>query len=206
MQKRRLPPRRWLQGAAAVQGRELQVPGRQHHRHAHRPDHLAGLPRQALRGHPGGLHRADAEGHAATSSCPAGVAGLQLRRRGRPPSIDLVPRVEAPGHRGHRRADPRGRLPDRRATTSARASRGPSSTSSNKLDKAVDLVVSGHTHRAYNCRIDGRLVTSADKYGTLISEIDLVLDPKSGDVTQRPGRQRDRAHRSLRQGCGADQR
>ena len=54
----------------------------------------------------------------------------------------------------------------------------------NKLDKAVDLVVSGHTHRAYNCRIDGRLVTSADKYGTLISEIDLVLDPKSGDVTQ----------------------
>ena len=53
-----------------------------------------------------------------------------------------------------------------------------------KLDKAVDLVVSGHTHRAYNCRIDGRLVTSADKYGTLISEIDIVLDPKTGDVTE----------------------
>ncbi len=52
-----------------------------------------------------------------------------------------------------------------------------------KLDKAVDLVVSGHTHRAYNCMIDGRLVTSADKYGTIVSEIDLVLDPKSGDVT-----------------------
>ena len=52
----------------------------------------------------------------------------------------------------------------------------------NKLDKAVDVVVSGHTHRAYNCRIDGRLVTSADKFGTVITEIDLVLDPKSGDV------------------------
>jgi 5'-nucleotidase len=52
-----------------------------------------------------------------------------------------------------------------------------------KFDKAVDLVVSGHTHRAYNCVIDGRLVTSADKYGTIVSEIDLVLDPKSGDVT-----------------------
>lgn len=52
-----------------------------------------------------------------------------------------------------------------------------------KLDKAVDLVVSGHTHRAYNCRIDGRLVTSADKYGTVLTEIDLVLDPKTGDVT-----------------------
>jgi 5'-nucleotidase len=44
--------------------------------------------------------------------------------------------------------------------------------------------VSGHTHRAYNCRIDGRLVTSADKYGTLVTEIDLTLDPKSGDVTE----------------------
>ena len=51
-----------------------------------------------------------------------------------------------------------------------------------RLDKAVDLVVSGHTHRAYNCRIDGRLVTSADKFGTVITEIDLVLDPNSGDV------------------------
>ena len=59
-----------------------------------------------------------------------------------------------------------------------------SSTSSSKLDKAVDLVISGHTHRAYNCRIDGRLVTSADKYGTLVTEIDLVLDPATGDVTQ----------------------
>ena len=54
----------------------------------------------------------------------------------------------------------------------------------NKLDKAVDVVISGHTHRAYNCRIDGRLVTSADKYGTVLSEIDLVLDPKTGDVVQ----------------------
>jgi len=52
-----------------------------------------------------------------------------------------------------------------------------------KLDKAVDLVVSGHTHRAYNCRIDGRLVTSGDKYGTIVTQIDLTLDPRTGDVT-----------------------
>ncbi len=51
-----------------------------------------------------------------------------------------------------------------------------------KLDKAVDLVISGHTHRAYNCRIDGRLVTSGDKYGNIVTEVDLVLDPKTGDV------------------------
>jgi 5'-nucleotidase len=52
-----------------------------------------------------------------------------------------------------------------------------------KLDKAVDAVISGHTHRAYNCRIDGRLVTSGDKYGTIVTEIDLVLDPATRDVT-----------------------
>ena len=51
-----------------------------------------------------------------------------------------------------------------------------------KLDKAVDLVVSGHTHRAYKCVIDGRLVTSADKFGTLVTEIELELDPKTRDV------------------------
>lgn len=53
-----------------------------------------------------------------------------------------------------------------------------------KLDKAVDLVVSGHTHAAYNCVIDGRQVTSGDKYGTLVTEIDLTLDPKTRNVIQ----------------------
>ncbi len=52
-----------------------------------------------------------------------------------------------------------------------------------RLDKAVDLVISGHTHRAYNCVIDGRPVTSADRYGTLVTQVDLVLDPKTRDVT-----------------------
>jgi 5'-nucleotidase len=51
-----------------------------------------------------------------------------------------------------------------------------------KLDKAVDLVVSGHTHRSYNCVIDGRLVTSAESFGTLVTRIDVKLDPKTRDV------------------------
>ncbi len=45
-----------------------------------------------------------------------------------------------------------------------------------KLDPAVRVVVSGHTHKAYVCRIDGRLVTSGDKYGTIVTEIGLTLD------------------------------
>lgn len=51
-----------------------------------------------------------------------------------------------------------------------------------RLHPAVDVVVSGHTHRAYNCRIAGKLVTSADSYGRMLSEIDLSLDRASGDV------------------------
>ncbi|AXK38901.1 bifunctional metallophosphatase/5'-nucleotidase [Crenobacter cavernae] len=50
------------------------------------------------------------------------------------------------------------------------------------FDKAVDMVVSGHTHQAYNCVIDGRRVTSARNYGQMFTEIDFKLDPKTRDV------------------------
>ena len=51
-----------------------------------------------------------------------------------------------------------------------------------KFDRAVDVVISGHTHQAYVCAIDGRLVTSGDKYGTVVTTIDLRLDPATRDV------------------------
>jgi 5'-nucleotidase len=51
-----------------------------------------------------------------------------------------------------------------------------------KFDPAVDIVISGHTHEAYVCTIDGRLVTSGDKFGTLVTAIDVKLDPKTRDV------------------------
>jgi len=51
-----------------------------------------------------------------------------------------------------------------------------------KFDRAVDVVISGHTHQAYVCAIDGRLVTSGDKYGTVVAAIDLKLDPATRDV------------------------
>jgi len=52
-----------------------------------------------------------------------------------------------------------------------------------KFHKAVDVVISGHTHRAYSCEIDGRLVTSGDKYGTLVTTIDIKLDRTTHDIT-----------------------
>jgi 5'-nucleotidase len=51
-----------------------------------------------------------------------------------------------------------------------------------KFDRAVDVVISGHTHQAYVCEIDGRLVTSGDKYGTVVTSIDLKLDPTTRDI------------------------
>jgi 5'-nucleotidase len=51
-----------------------------------------------------------------------------------------------------------------------------------KFDRAVDVVISGHTHQAYVCEIDGRLVTSGDKYGTIVTAIDLKLDRATRDI------------------------
>jgi 5'-nucleotidase len=57
----------------------------------------------------------------------------------------------------------------------------------NALDDAVDLVISGHTHQAYNCLIanqKGRQipVTSANAQGRILTDIDLSIDTQSGHV------------------------
>ena len=44
--------------------------------------------------------------------------------------------------------------------------------------------MTGHTHAAYNCVIDGRPVTSASSFGRLLTDIDLTLDGKSKDVVE----------------------
>ena len=51
-----------------------------------------------------------------------------------------------------------------------------------RLDPAVDVVVSAHTHQAYLCRVGGRLVTSAGPYGRLVTDIELRMDRASRDV------------------------
>ncbi|MDT0497166.1 bifunctional metallophosphatase/5'-nucleotidase [Algiphilus sp. W345] len=57
-----------------------------------------------------------------------------------------------------------------------------------RLDPAIDVVISGHTHQAYNCRVDGRLLTSAASYGRVISDIDLLVDRASGEVISASAR------------------
>jgi 5'-nucleotidase len=60
-----------------------------------------------------------------------------------------------------------------------------------KLDPAVDVVVSGHTHRAYICdyaKTDPAkpfLLTSAGQYGALLTTIDLKIDARAGRVVEK---------------------
>ena len=53
----------------------------------------------------------------------------------------------------------------------------------NRLDPEVDIVISGHTHQAYNCVINDKLVTSAASFGRLVTDIDLTMDTTTGEIT-----------------------
>jgi len=57
-----------------------------------------------------------------------------------------------------------------------------------RFDDAVDLVISGHTHAAYNCQLplaSGRTipVTSANAFGRVMTDIDVTIDAKTKHVT-----------------------
>ncbi|MCA1425034.1 MULTISPECIES: bifunctional metallophosphatase/5'-nucleotidase [unclassified Bradyrhizobium] len=111
---------------------------------------------------------------------PAGIAGLEFRDEAETVNA-LVPQLKARGVEAivvliHQGGEPAGDYDECPAIT------GPIVDIVRKFDPAVDVVVSGHTHRAYICNIDGRLVTSGDKYGTLVTAIDLKLDPVTRDI------------------------
>ncbi|MET4387403.1 5'-nucleotidase [Bradyrhizobium sp. F1.4.3] len=111
---------------------------------------------------------------------PAGIAGLEFRDEAETVNA-LVPRLKARGVEAivvliHEGGEPVGDYNECPGIS------GPIVDIVKKFDRAVDVVVSGHTHRAYICQIDGRLVTSGDKYGTLVTAIDLQLDPATRDI------------------------
>jgi 5'-nucleotidase len=53
------------------------------------------------------------------------------------------------------------------------------------LSPEVAVVLSGHTHRAYNCTIDGKLLTSASSYGRVITRIHLRIDPVTDRIMSK---------------------
>src|SRR5262245_25832557 len=111
---------------------------------------------------------------------PAGIAGLEFRDEAETVNA-LVPELKARGVQAivvliHEGGEPTGDYNECPGIS------GPIVDIVRKFDRAVDVVVSGHTHRAYVCDIDGRLVTSGDKFGTLVTAIDLKLDPATRDI------------------------
>ena len=111
---------------------------------------------------------------------PSGVAGLRFLDEADTVNA-LVPRLRAQGIEAIVLLIHEGGFPSGDYNECPGLS-GPIVDIVGKLDKAVSVVISGHTHRAYNCRVDGRLVTSGDKYGTVLTQIDLLLSPASGKV------------------------
>jgi 5'-nucleotidase len=62
---------------------------------------------------------------------------------------------------------------------------GPAFDITQAVDDAVDVVLSGHYHNGYVCEVDGKLVTQALSNGRLITDVDLTIDRRSGDVVAR---------------------
>ena len=149
---------------------------------------------------------------------PTGVAGLSFQDEADTVNA-LVPRLRAQGieaivvlvHQGGFQSSPNvgdingcdGNLKN------ADGSKSDIENIVNRLDDAVDLVISAHTHAAYNCSAStvdvknvsgtavstprptglankvGRLipVTSASAFGRIVTDIDVTLDPKTHNVT-----------------------
>ena len=66
---------------------------------------------------------------------------------------------------------------------------GPGIEIAKQVSPAVDVVITGHTHQAYNCVVSDpagnpRRVTSASSAGRLVTSIQLQLDPRTKDVVR----------------------
>ena len=111
---------------------------------------------------------------------PVGVAGLEFKDEADTVNA-LVPELKARGVEAIVVLIHEGGLPTGDYNECPGIS-GPIVDIVKKLDRAVDIIISGHTHQAYVCDIDGRLVTSGDKYGTVVTAIDVRLDSATRDV------------------------
>lgn len=124
---------------------------------------------------------------------PSGVAGLKFTDEAATVNA-LIPKLRARGveavvvliHQG-------GVIPVTQSASTINQCDGelsgsPIKTIVNQLHDEVDLVISGHTHQAYNCQIAnkaGRLisVTSANSQGRVLTDIDVAINRASGEVT-----------------------
>lgn len=106
---------------------------------------------------------------------PTGVAGLEFRDEA--DSINaVIPEIKSAG------ADAIIALVHQGGTTTSAWNdagcsnlTGPITDVAQRLDSSVNAVMSGHTHQAYNCVVDGRPVIQGASYGQLMQRLDLTV-------------------------------
>jgi len=123
---------------------------------------------------------------------PTGVAGLEFRDEAETVN-KLVPELRAQGIESiivlvHEGGFQTGSLSDINGCEGKLAGSAIANIVA-KLDDAVDAVVSGHTHSAYNCKLPnakGReiAVSSSSAFGRVLTDMDVSIDPDTRDVTQ----------------------
>ena len=123
---------------------------------------------------------------------PSGVAGLEFKDEAQTVNA-LVPELRAQGIESivvlvHEGGSQTGTLGDINGCEGKLAGSAIANIVK-QLDNAVDLVVSGHTHAAYNCMLPNMAgrdisVTSASSFGRVLTDIDVTIDPATRDITQ----------------------
>ncbi|HEU4958445.1 MAG TPA: bifunctional metallophosphatase/5'-nucleotidase [Sphingomicrobium sp.] len=123
---------------------------------------------------------------------PSGVAGLRFEDEAATANA-LVPELKAAGINSivlliHQGASVTGRYDD----PACPGLSGDILPVLAKLDPAIQLVVSGHTHNAYICRVPmsgggTRLLTSAGNYGAMVTDIRLTFDRPGGSLIGEKG-------------------
>ena len=123
---------------------------------------------------------------------PTGVAGLEFRDEAQTVNA-LVPELRAQGIESivvlvHEGGFQTGTLGDINGCEGNLAGSAIANIVK-QFDNAVDLVVSGHTHAAYNCMLPNATgrnisVTSSSAFGRVLTDIDVTIDPATRDVTK----------------------
>jgi 5'-nucleotidase len=119
----------------------------------------------------------------------AGVEGLEFRDEVRTANR-LVPKLRASGvqaivvllHEGAVPGDPT-------AYDACSDVVGPGRRIARQLSPEIDAVISGHTHQPYNCTVKDpagvpRLFTSASSFGRIITDVHLLLNPRTRDIVR----------------------
>lgn len=125
----------------------------------------------------------------ATLVTPAGVAGLTFTDEAASANA-LIPSLKAQGadtivlliHQG-------GKPSENFQQTGCEGLTGGILPIMDKLDPAISIIVSGHTHYAYACELERggakRLLTSAGRNGYLVTDIRLTFDPATRALIRR---------------------